>query len=435
VTRSKDFRMTRSHPAVLGCLVLGLACLPASGAFAAPADPLQDIREQLQGQAERLADQERRLADQAKVIETLKAERDEMLEAIRGAGLPVSTANPRPTGAPTQLALLEQVPPQVTEGLPSGPVGEAPAAREPSREVAAAIPSNVGVLTPPGRLILDPSIEYGRTSNNRLIFRGVEIVSGIQVGVIEARDVARDTAVATVAARYGLTSRLEVEARVPYVYRHDRFSTVARADPEFDPDREEENHNIGDVEFGARYQLNAGRGGMPIFVANARVKPPTGLGPYDVEFDPFGVPLELATGSGFWAAEGGVTMLYPSDPAIIYGGLTYLHNFARDIDKDVAGVRVGRVEPGASIGAAVGFGLSLNPRFSVSLGYSHSYIFPTKTQIGTSMQETRTLQVGSMQMGWSFRLFERLTLNNSFEFGVTSDAPDLRVVLRAPYRF
>jgi hypothetical protein len=313
-------------------------------------------------------------------------------------------------------------------------VGEAPRAPEPARE-AAAIPQNVGVLTPPRQLILDPSIEYVRTSNNRLIFRGVEIVAGVQVGVIEATDVARDTAVATIAARYGLTNRLEVEARIPYVYRHDRFSTVARADPDFDPDREEQNHRLGDVEIGARYQLNSGRGGAPIFVANARVKPPTGLGPYDVEFDRFGVPVELATGSGFWGAEGGVTMLYPSDPAIIYGNLTYLHNFARDIDKEVADILVGRVEPGASIGAAVGFGLSLNPRFSVSLGYSHNYIFPTKTEIGSTTQKSRTLQVGSLQLGWSFRLLNKLTLNNSYEFGVTSDAPDVRIMLRAPYRF
>ena len=38
-------------------------------------------------------------------------------------------------------------------------------------------------------------------------------------------------------------------------------------------------------------------------------------------------------------------------------------------------------------------------------------------------------------MGLSYRLTERLTLTNSFEFGVTSDAPDMRVVFRLPYRF
>lgn len=69
------------------------------------------------------------------------------------------------------------------------------------------------------------------------------------------------------------------------------------------------------------------------------------------------------------------------------------------------------------------------------MGYSHNYIFPTKSEIGGEQQESRSLQVGSLQLGWSFRLSDRTTLNNSFEFGVTSDVPDVRIVLRAPYRF
>jgi len=294
----------------------------------------------------------------------------------------------------------------------------------------------MNVLTPQGRLVLDPSIEYVRTSNNRLVFRGVELAPGLQVGVIEATDAARDTAVATVAGRYGLTKRLEVEVRVPYVYRHDRFVLLARATPEFDGQNQElDRAALGDVEVSGRYQLTGGRDGRPVLVASARVKPPTGVSPYDVPFDENGVAQGLATGSGFWGAEGGLTMIYPTDPAIIFAGLTYLHNFSDDIDKEIGGARVRRIDPGDSIGAQVGFGLSLNPRFSVSLGYSHNYIFPTTSQIADTIQKTRSLQVGSLQMGWSLRLNDHLTLNNSFEFGVTQEAPDMRLVVRLPYRF
>jgi hypothetical protein len=38
-------------------------------------------------------------------------------------------------------------------------------------------------------------------------------------------------------------------------------------------------------------------------------------------------------------------------------------------------------------------------------------------------------------MGWSYRLSDRMTLTNNFEFGVTSDAPDMRVVVAAPMSF
>jgi hypothetical protein len=415
-------------PAVIGALALGLGL--ASGAAAADATPDQmaRIEAQLAEQARRLADQDRRLQEQQSKIDSLEAEREEFLAAIRAAGIgPIASRGIR------TVAPIDQVPHAVTE-LPAGPVGEKPQTA-PLPEVTA-IPAAMNVLTPKGRLILDPSIEYVRTSNNRLVFRGVEIVPGVQLGVIEASDVARDTAVATLAGRFGVTSRLEVEARLPWVYRHDRFSLLAQTTPDFEGlERELHEDGIGDVELAARYQINSGRGGRPIFVASTRVKPPTGISPYEVAFDKNGVALGLATGSGFWSLEGGLTMIYPSEPAIIFGGLTYLHNFSRDIDRQIGPALVGHVDPGDSIGAQVGFGLSLNPRFSVSFGYSHNYIFRTISEIGTTRQKSRSLEVGSLLMGWSFRLSNRVTLNNSFEFGVTSDAPDMRVVLRAPYRF
>jgi hypothetical protein len=40
-----------------------------------------------------------------------------------------------------------------------------------------------------------------------------------------------------------------------------------------------------------------------------------------------------------------------------------------------------------------------------------------------------------MQIGLSFRASERLTLSTSVDFGVTEDAPDVRVSFRAPYRW
>jgi hypothetical protein len=407
-------------------LAVGLAAAPAAAAEPGP-DTLARIEAQLAEQAKRLGEQDARLRAQQAKIEALEAEREAFLASARATG-----TGPEPRGVRT-FASVDQPPAAVTE-LPAGPVGQAPQT-SPAQPVTA-IPAAMNVLTPRGRLILDPSVEYVRTSNNRLVFRGVEIVPGIQLGVIEASDVSRDTAVATLAGRYGITSRLEVEARIPYVYRHDRLSLLARSTPDFEAQEQELDENaLGDVEVAARYQLNTGRGGLPIFVANARVKPPTGISPYEVPFDEMGVAQGLATGSGFWSLEGGLTMIYPSEPAIIFGGLTYLHNFAEDIDKEIGGGLVGRVDPGDSIGAQVGFGLSLNPRFSVSLGYSHNYIFPTKTEIGATNQKSRPLQVGSMLMGWSFRLTERFTLNNSFEFGVTSEAPDMRFVLRVPYRF
>lgn len=405
----------------------------------APSD-LAQLKVELSHQAKLIADQQRQ-------IDRLNAERDEILSAIRAGA--VGGARPG-----DQLALLEPVPNVVSESPPVAPTAEAPDAapngpvgqKPPDRpaELVAAIPPQLGVLTPRGHLVIDPSVEYVRTSNNRLVFRGVEIVPGINLGVVEANSAASDTGVATLAARYGLSTRLEVEARVPYVLRHDRVTTVAQRQDNFTQTRSLDGRELGDVEVAARYQLNYGANGWPIFLATSRVKPPTGVGPYEVRYDMNGVAQDLATGSGFWGLEGGVTMLYPTDPAIIFGSLTYLHNFSRNVNKDIgsgnSALHVGEVDPGDSISGSLGFGLSLNPRFSISLGYSHSYILPTTSYLSSGGNQpvkakALGLQVGTLLMGWSFRLTDRLTLNNAYEMGVTSDAPDLRVVFRLPYRF
>ena len=62
-------------------------------------------------------------------------------------------------------------------------------------------------------------------------------------------------------------------------------------------------------------------------------------------------------------------------------------------------------------------------------------MLPTETELNGAIQESTELQVGTMQMGLSFRASERLTLSAGVDFGVTEDAPDVRVSFRAPYRW
>ena len=427
----RPLALRRARLACAGSMIAVLATASVAHAQVVKAEEFARLKAELTRQAAQI---ERQQVE----IDELRAGRSDELARLTatGAGVerPIRTAALLPD-VPNAISEGPRVKP-VAEGPPS-PVGERPI--EQGRSEISAIPPELGVLTPRGHFVFDPSLEYVRTSNNRFVFRGVELVPGVQLGVIEVSDAVRDTGVATFATRYGVTSRLEIEARIPYVGRHDRVTTIRQRDDTVARSSEPDGQGIGDVEFATRYQLNSGQRGLPVFVANARVKSPTGQGPYDVNYDAFGVPTELATGSGFWAVEGGLTMLYPSDPAIIFASLTYLHNIPRDIDKTIGAganaVLVGRVAPGDAIGASLGFGLSLNPRFSVSFGYSHSYIFPTDSKLSGVDVSSQPLQVGSLLMGWSFRLTDRVTLNNSFEFGVTSDAPDLRVVFRAPYRF
>jgi hypothetical protein len=402
---------------------LAISCLSAGGAFAQTGEGLQSkldrLEAQLRQQDRLLAEQQNRLDAQAQELERLRLLSDVMLDQARGAGaLPQGEVTPA----------IPQPAPRL-----SGPVG-APPPELPKAQVAA-VPEGYGVLTPQGRWVLEPSLDYSHSSSNRLVFRGIEIVTGVQIGVIEASDADRNSVTGAITARYGVADRLEVEARIPWVHRDDRITTLAHRDVIGSKPLQLEGSGLGDIEFAARYQVNRGLDGWPVFLAGLRAKSDTGTGPFDVARDEFAVATELATGSGFWGVEGSLSFLYPTDPIVIFGGLSYLAHLPKDIDKTFGDDPVERVDPGDSIGLNAGFGFALNPRFSFSLGYKHNYIYPTKMVIGGTRQESEALHAGAFTFGWSLGLTPRISLNNTYEIGTTADAPDARVVFRLPVRF
>lgn len=383
---------------------------------------LSIIAAELAAQRELIAKQNAIIAKQQLAIDMLvqKQLANSDLRAVRGAGL---------GGAMQAIAPVSR---ETTQMMPDAPVGEAPPPEPTVQSKVEAVPEGQGVLTPVGRMVLDSSFEYTGSSTNRLVFRGIELVPGIQIGLIEASDADRTTLITTLAARYGLTNRLEVEARAPALYRWDRIEVAQQRDEGIVRTIALKERDFGDVEFALRYQLNRPRGQRPIWVANLRVKSDTGKSPFEVTYDEFGVATGLSTGSGFWAVQPGVSMLLPSDPAVIFGSLGYLYHTPRNIDRTIGGAFIGRVDPGDAISGNLGFGFALNPRFSFSIGYRHSYIFPSKQEIGGSVERSNRAQVGSFTFGMSYRLSPRQSVNFGFEFGATADAPDVAVSVRFP---
>jgi uncharacterized coiled-coil protein SlyX len=426
---------------------------------------LERLRTLVEAQAGQIAAQAAALDVQRRQLDALSSrvrESEASLDAARATGAPPSAtgwgaafasaqagavqAGAVQAGAPRAAAERAQPAP------PSGPVGEAPPERESTVAQAEVLPEGMGVTLPRGRLTLDPSLEYVNSSNNRLVFRGQPLVATLFNGVFEVSQANRNTIVSSLAARYGLTPRLEIEARVPYLYRNDEIVTdqpQPQSNRTLRTTRGLESSGLGDVELAARYQINRGRPGGPVYLAGLRVKTDTGEGPFDVPFDEFGVAQELATGSGFWAVEPSLTFLLPSDPVVLFGSVSYGINLERTLNREIAPARPGTgtgdpgvprvfvrsVDPGDSLGFGLGFAFALNDRFSYSMAYRHSMVFETRTELESGVQDSSELQVGVLTVGGSYRLTPKLALNASFDVGVTEDAPDVRVGIRLPYRF
>lgn len=426
--------------ASVSAFVLAMAAAPPVAGAADDPDLTQTL-------LERIEQLERRLESQSQEIEelralTIQAAPASDLAGMRGGQAPGSAAaqsaqdrprtQPPPPATPEGRARTQTLPPDATPDAtpgeasePEEPVGQAPVEERQIPQVEA-LADRGGVLTRQGQLVLEPSIEYNRADTTRVEVAGFTVLPAILIGEFNVSRAERNTVVAAGTARYGVTNRLEVEAKVPFVARTDDVITRPIGEGAAqDETNSLEGYGLGDIEFGASYQINDGGQDWPFFVGNLRYKSNTGEDPFEVDTDEEGNPTELATGNGFHAIEPSLTWIWPTDPAVLYGNFKYGWNIARDVDN------VGEVDPGDSYGASIGTAIALNEDFSISFGYDHTLV--GKTQLdGDDAEGSRTLHLGTLQLGGSYRISDRIGLNLGIDVGVTEDAPDLGVILRMP---
>ena len=327
-------------------------------------------------------------------------------------------------------------------------VGQAPESDSRPPEVAQ-IFDQPGVLTPKGKLVLEPSLQYGYSANDRVALVGYTIIPAILIGLIDVRQVKTTTAVATLTGRYGVSRRMEVEAKLPYVYIHsDTVSREIFTGSAQDRVFNARGNGIGDVEITGRYQLNRGGTDKPFYIAWLRYKSRTGKDLFEVTTDCVtrcvanttgtGLPLDLPTGSGFNAVQPGITWLYPSDPVVFFGSLSYLHNFKRsDVSRRVLGGQtefLGDIKAGDILGFNVGMGLALNEKAAISIGYDQSIVGKTK-QDGQEVAGAVRTTLGTLLLGGTYRFSDRTSLNVALGVGVTRDTPDLTLTARLPISF
>jgi len=453
--------------------------LPCTAVADDTAEDLRQLRAAIQKELADLKKREERLHQQFLRLDQKSQLLDEQLRKLRAAGIGPGGANPSAAAggvapaagaeggpkppaasevaqtsapatatqpAPEGGAVASPAPPAEGESAPiSGPSAEEQQARQ-VVETAPTLSTVGGVLTPKGQIVIDPSIEYDYWAQNQLGVNGFQIIPGITFGNIFATRFEQNITTAAVTIRGGVTDRLELNAKIPYVYNAGSTSSLIPLGSSAQLLSVSANGaDLGDIQFGASYQFNSGETGWPIFVGNFLFKTVTGISPFEVPIitvnDPngqflAGTPQKLATGTGFYALMPSVTVLLPTAPGVLFANLQLQHNFARTQPiQDRAGGPATPVnlQPGESPAITFGIGFALNDRAALTLSYQQTHVF-------TAYADGRPItgspySYGTFNFGLGYQISQSTRLNFSVGIGAGPNTPAAKVLLELPYRF
>ncbi|MEA5113172.1 MAG: transporter [Geobacteraceae bacterium] len=418
-----------------------IPCHAGTSSVQSQPDDVTHLRQIVERQGRQLMEQQRQIDE----LQTRVGVSDNALNIRGGQGEPGQSRNQAPaaeTSSKEKKAGSKQAA-QAQEQLPTQPVGRPPV-KPPVRkqyEEIEAIFRQQGVLTPKGTLVFEPSFQYAYSSSTRVVLSGYTIIPAIVIGLIDVRSVNRNTYIPAFTARYGLTRRLEFNAYVPYVFRSDSAAISSTLSAPATQDRvfNASGNNIGDVQFGLRYQINMPTSGGPIFIAGLTAKSNTGKGPFNVPVDSnTGLETELATGTGFWGIQPSLSAIFPTDPVVFFGSVNYLYSFSSNesVPTTTDGTTItttnAKVEPGGIFGFNFGLGFSMNEKTSFSVGYEQYIVGRTKVN-NTIPAGSQTSILGSLLFGASYKLSDRTSINFSLEAGITEAAPDVVLTMRVPF--
>lgn len=286
-----------------------------------------------------------------------------------------------------------------------------------------------GVLLPQGTLQIEPSLEYGHFSADRLAINGLNIQNVFFIGVIRADDIDRDVLTGALTFRLGIFSRLQMDFRAPYVWREDSetlgVGTTAAVD------RRNSNHGIGDVQLGLSTQLFLARGSIPAVILRLDGTFPTGEHPFEIETEIVG-PGEARltkppTGSGFYQTGANLTMVWTSDPVVFFGGGGYTYTWEREFDG------FGKIDPGDLYRFFVGMNVALSDRISLNLSFTDQ--IRGRTAQNGNKTANSSGNDARLIIGTSIGLAPGRSLLVSATTGLTDDAPDFSFNIAVPITF
>ncbi|MFZ1060491.1 MAG: hypothetical protein WAP47_14995 [Candidatus Rokuibacteriota bacterium] len=309
------------------------------------------------------------------------------------------------------------------------------------------------ILLPQGTLQIEPSLDYTHFSSNRVTISGFTLFNAIVIGTIEVDKLDVDLMTPAVTLRYGLLDRLQLETRIPYVWREDReILAVGTADAQ--ERTTSTGPRLGDLEASVLGQALIGEGVIPDVLLRMRGRFPTGTNPFEIETEDVrvgaaGAPVkrlkEPPTGNGFQSVAPGITLVWRSDPVVFFAGANYSFNLKREfLKEDGASGDFGKIDPGDTLEFFFGLNIALSERVSVNMSFTDSITESTTqtppnrtetTVVGTSSNDARLILGASVALWQNGLLGSSGALTVSAGAGLTRDSPDFAITFALPITF
>lgn len=311
---------------------------------------------------------------------------------------------------------------------PGAPDENRPKAQKPREQ---ALLERGAILLRRGTLQVEPSIDFTHFSANRVAINGFTIFEAIVIGTIRVDDLNRDIVTGAVTTRYGITDRIQLDLRVPGVYRKDS-EILGVGTPDI-IERIISGFGLGDLEVALSVQPLIGGGGVPDIIVRVQGRFPTGRHSFEIATEPVGAGgevrlVEPPTGSGFYAAGATATLVWTIDPVVMFLGGGYTVNFPRNF-----GGGFGLIQPGNTVEFFAGLNLAINDRVAINFSFVDQITRSTSqngvTQPGTSFNDAR------LTIGTSIGLSSKISLLASASIGLTEESPDFQVTVSLPMTF
>ena len=301
-----------------------------------------------------------------------------------------------------------------------------------------------------GKFSVETGLTYSRYDTRQLILNGFLALDSIFLGNINLDRIKSDTWTLDLTGRYNFNNRWQFDLNVPVVYRESTYQSGGGNGGSAGVTTEEtvtRDPEIGDVNFGVAYKFLDESVNTPDAVVTLRVKAPTGKDPFGIKLRQVDansnlfVPDSLPTGNGVWSITPGISLVKTYDPAVLFGSLSYTHNFEEsfdDISSTVGQKNPGKVDIGDSFQLGAGIAFALNEKMSMS--FSVSDVVQRKSKIKQDGGDWESVtssdaNAGYFNIGMTIAATDNLTIVPNLSIGMTDDAPDFQFSLKFPYYF